>query len=81
MAEQTKVILQKNQITGRYDCFSECTNKGITYLTNGERFNLIDGKQIITGRIEHNGFDYYWLSDSGELKKELHNQIVGFISK
>lgn len=79
MTKQVKVILQKNQITGRYDCFHISSNQIITYLTCGQIFNLVEGKQIINGRIEHNGNDYYWLSDSGNLKKELHDQVIGFI--
>lgn len=79
MSKKVKVALQKNLMTGRYDCVKYTTNEIITYLTSGERFNLIDGSQVISGRIEHGGHDYYWVSDSGGLKKELHDNVVGFI--
>jgi len=77
--EQIKVALRKNLITGRYDCFNK-SDELITHLTSGVVFNLIDGKQIINGRIEHNGNDYYWASDSGGLKKDLHDSITGYIN-
>jgi len=79
MTKQVEVILQKNQITGRYNCLNKNTNKIITYLTCGDMFNLVDSKQVINGRIEHNGNDYYWVSNSGALKKDLHDYLIGFI--
>jgi len=51
----------------------------ITFLTSGEGLNLIDGDQIVNGRIEHNGKDYYWISDYGVLKKDLHDGVIGYI--
>ena len=73
----TKVILYKNSITGRYECFRG--NQLITYLTSGETFILIDENQTIRGRLEHNGDDYYWISNSGLLQKDLYDGIEGYI--
>lgn len=59
----------------RYALYDENYNE-LTYFTSGEPLEILISGNWITGRMEHNGLDYYFISDNNE-KINLNDYFTG----